>query len=460
MFGRMLLVSLLGCGAPGECAAFDAMEATDPEGVGGDEGVAMVASTIADFAAWTGMPGVCVPEVRLVGEIPWETDVGDPIGVYQGPGEPILVEPSHDVWGRRETVIHELCHALDDTLVLSPQATGPFFAPQPREGRAPSFDEAFADACEMGADDWHLGLLEAVEATCGETFVDPRLRVLGERVFPGHERASPTPTGTVPLELGALPVDVPDDAWIAEIVGGGPDLWALVLPASAKAWVGRIDRSTGALVDAVAFPGDGDDGGWLLQADEGGPVVVTRAGAWRVANGALEALRIDPAALAGAQVVHGVLLDGVLWMRTFDDEASRLLRVDPATGAVADVDLPEAWADAWPSQARDGVVLTDRGRWGELDPVTGEVDEHTLPDWVNRLPALLPDGRAVAMWYSVADLDQDDWRYGLAVEDAAGWALPEGSCGTERWKWFDLVATSDAVWAWDAGRERIHRLDF
>lgn len=55
----MVVLLLVACA---RCPTFEEMEVTDPDSVGDEGLVAEIEGAVADFQAWTGREGVCVPD--------------------------------------------------------------------------------------------------------------------------------------------------------------------------------------------------------------------------------------------------------------------------------------------------------------------------------------------------------------------------------------------------------------
>jgi hypothetical protein len=79
-----MLVAALLFVACAPCTPFSEMALDEPEAL---------APIVADFAAWTGRDGVCVPAVEVVAAVDGHADLA---GVYAAPGEPIVLEAAAD----------------------------------------------------------------------------------------------------------------------------------------------------------------------------------------------------------------------------------------------------------------------------------------------------------------------------------------------------------------------------
>ena len=188
------------------------MRVTDPGGVGVELDLVGLRAAIDDMAAWTGLDGVCVPEIRLS----TPDEIADVIGheaegVYRGAGEPILVTYPG-------LAFHELCHAVDHRLEDISTTRPDLFDPDPENGGP---GERFAVACEAGPTS--LAFADFIGNTCGVDLVAPVDRFMREEIFPAVWDAA-TLAGIAPSVFGdPIAVDLTFDPDVRYVhgVGGG-----------------------------------------------------------------------------------------------------------------------------------------------------------------------------------------------------------------------------------------------
>ena len=299
--GGMLLVALLFACAP--CTSFAAMTVSgDPSGA--------VAAGIAEFAAWTGRDGVCVPGVDVVARVDGDAAIA---GHYAGEGAPIQLAAagSYDVALR-----HELCHALDAEEGLADAMAGLLDADAVDSARYPTAAErraeAFALECEAGPVE--VGFLGALEARCAVA------------------------AAAAAAELRAVVwIDAPAPAAVAV----GDDLVGRPLPE-----LGRVR-----VVDAVG----GDGGAWLRLAGATGEVAT-----WWSESGAPPEAAVAWAggaiAWRGDQAAWTWYRDGVAGV-AMGTPAAWELRTDCGLGASGAVPTWVAGAPAWFTEAEFPIVL-------------------------------------------------------------------------------------------------------
>jgi hypothetical protein len=201
-----LFIALLSLVACTPCTSFADMALDDPDTLG---------PIVADFAAWTGREGVCVPSVEVVGEI-----AGDPrlAGRFQGAGEPILLAESGDY---RAALLHELCHALDEQEGLSADF------PDTGEDLGAAYDtpalrrmEGFAQVCEDGPAP--VAFQAALEERC-EVPTDPAAAWVRTEVYP-HAPADP------PVSVGPAPQ-------VTRVLAGAPGVIVAAAGEADGAWL-------------------------------------------------------------------------------------------------------------------------------------------------------------------------------------------------------------------------------
>ncbi len=209
----MLALLLTAC-AP--CTPFHAMELDEPEALG---------PIVADFAAWSGRDGVCVPSVLVVPLIDGERVIA---GQYQGAGAPILLKEAPDY---RVSLFHELCHALDQEEGLSEGDPDPGDVIDPIAYPSPELrrKEAFAQVCGRGPA--AVSFEDALAARC-DLVVDEALARVRAVAFP---EAPPDPRVTVGPDPTRATLDGlaegdllaaagrPDGAWLR--LGRGAERW-------------------------------------------------------------------------------------------------------------------------------------------------------------------------------------------------------------------------------------------
>lgn len=173
-----MVVALLAC----TCPSFDEMEVVAMDTSATDDRLATVREALADFAAWTGDYGVCVPEIRLQDDLPEPIgEDGEFAGEYHDEHNPIRLDA--DSGGLRLTTFHELCHASDRLEGHSDARAWPEVADRSLYKRKYWVAEDFALACEGGPPD--VTLDRALVAACGtEPALDENAYYLADVVFP------------------------------------------------------------------------------------------------------------------------------------------------------------------------------------------------------------------------------------------------------------------------------------
>jgi hypothetical protein len=188
------------------CPTFAEMEIVDGDGTTPDERLATARATLDDFAAWTGVAGVCVPGVELHEDLrePRSVPDGDELaGRYLGPRKAILID--HDI----NDVEEDLRHALDDERGYSAMSADLFSGGAP-EGTRRGYiaEENFAYACENRPEDVELDRL--IADTCGtERLYDEGAHFLAGVVYPHapHLRIDPEPVAYQVTERSWAGVD-------------------------------------------------------------------------------------------------------------------------------------------------------------------------------------------------------------------------------------------------------------
>jgi hypothetical protein len=437
--GRVDRIAPIAAAVLAGCACPELLDAPvqDPDGIAAPGQVAGMRAAMADFMAWTGGPGVCVPSVRITNDV----DLEGALGRWDGAGRPLRVAGDHALaYG---TVVHELCHAWDEGRGHeSGWHTDAF--PEDSVSDRETYDtpqlrvrEAFARTCEAGPVD--LRLREDLAERCGLDTRDLGEHWVAREVY-GVSVAPAVPEGLAPQRvsldatLGTLRV--------LDAVAGAGRVWVLAMrprpfhplqPARIYHVVLGLDPETGALQSSTMLRRDpearrrfrliGGEPGPLL-AEEGpdelllsalggdgrpGPPLVLAAGV----------ARWDGAARVG----------GTVWMSGVDDVADdgvavldlesgdvRAAPLDPPLPGYRTVFGQVSWTPS-------GEVLvggfTERLGAGllRIDPETGTWAAQALPDGAEagRVGGL-PDGRAAvptALWAGehkvrlLAALDED-----------------------------------------------------
>lgn len=364
----MLLAVLFAC-AP--CTPFAEMRF--PE-----DGEAL-AATVADFAAWTGRDGVCVPAVE------WREELEEgPLaaGRYDGPGEPILLRrgagsPSD----MARTLRHELCHALDaeeglSTVLastLDPESIDPVAYPT----EALRLAEAFAQACEAGPPP--VEMPAALHRQCG---LAPAARAapLRAEVYPEAPAEAPVEVGEPPSREQPLHAD------------------GVLIDATARAeslWLLADNGEVRTIADAEGLElGGGDATVAALGPFDGVPLLVGPDGV-RLAG------HPDPFSAYEAWAAAGT--GDEVWV------ASPEGLVGPSTGVAVDKPDPQLLAHDVDAQPGHVVALLASGElWVNGHSTIGLPGAETV--------AISPDGVLLLGW-------RQDSLTGAAVSGPAGWTL-------------------------------------
>lgn len=231
-----------------DCPAFEDLVVT------GDES-GEIASVVAEFAAWTGRDGVCVPRIDVVEVVADDADVA---GRFVAPGEPIEIAASNGSVAR--VVRHELCHALDAVEGLADPLAGTLDADAVDPVRYADDElrraEAFALVCEAGPAE--VDFAAALEARCGVP-ADPAAVAVREPVYPDAPAPAAVEIGDDP-SLSALAELGPGR--VVAVAGGARGAWLrLETPdGDAERWWsadGAPEEAVGAWADGGAVAGDG-----------------------------------------------------------------------------------------------------------------------------------------------------------------------------------------------------------
>ena len=377
-----MLLSLLVAFAP--CTSFADMALPDD--------TPALAQVVADFAAWTGREGVCVPAVEWREELSGDADV---LGRYDGPGSPILLRSTE---GTAEvTLRHELCHALDaeeglaDALAdtLDPDSVDPLAYP----GADLRLAEAFAHACEAGPP--RLALREALHESCALD-LDPVAAPLRALVYPAAPAERPVAVGALPV---ATPMYEHRGVVVLDAAARDDALWLLLDDGMHKYVAthrGAELVSLASVADDTAGLGAGDDGPLLI-----GDGTITQLGA--------DLPAFTGPALAAAQA------DGALWVAT----PAALLGPDPDAAVLPEP--PFAAIDVAVSPSHVIASAPDAGLW---------LDGQSIPGIEGGASVAISDaGEVLVTWYvdgiaGVAARGDDAWTVHTACDARLSGAAP------------------------------------
>jgi len=202
-----VLPALVGC--IDECVGFDEVAI---EG-GTTDQRATVADALADFAGWTARGSICADRITLQDEIRVDGLNGTALGRYDAGSHDIAVV-AHQRF-LYDTVVHELCHAVDfqdDVSIAFPELfqLAPFYeVAGPREPDTLQ-REALALDCEVGPEALSMG--REVARRCGGPTSQERMGVLLGLVYTAWEPLVPVapvtrvPRGSVALPSGFVPI--------------------------------------------------------------------------------------------------------------------------------------------------------------------------------------------------------------------------------------------------------------
>lgn len=271
-----MLLLLLAC-AP--CTLFSEMTYDGPPDL---------ADIVADFAAWSGRDGVCVPGVEVVAEIDGEAHMA---GQFAGAGAPIRLAEAADY---RVALFHELCHALDAMEGLTDADPDPGDAVDTAVYDTPALrrKEAFALVCQDGPA--AVSFEAALAERCGLD-VDPARARVRAVAYPA---APPEPDVSVGPDPTRAPVDLSDAGTIVAAAGRADGAWLRLaagrarevawwpapgasappdddVPISPSAWASPADAPVGPAGDAlwtwyahgIAGAGVGSAEAWALTTD-------------------------------------------------------------------------------------------------------------------------------------------------------------------------------------------------
>lgn len=231
-------VWLMACGP---CPPFGAI-AIDG---GTERSQGIVAGTLLAFEAWTAREGVCVDTVRLDGDLGGASGL-ESLGGYRSMRR--LIELKEAQPHLADTLVHELCHAVDhqdgitheDGETFDYDPTRPDAAVRSETSRR---REAMALTCEAGPE--ALAAARSVAEACAPARVRRALTVVLQRVYAGM------PDHIPPVAVRRTPVGAwtPPDGWSLDgtvlagetgemVVGArvdGDDVWVAIAP-----WTGDV----------------------------------------------------------------------------------------------------------------------------------------------------------------------------------------------------------------------------
>lgn len=407
------------------------MKVTDPDGVADEDLLSEIEGAVADFEAWTGRDGVCVPSIRVQADVPEEEPGSDVVGMYQGDHQPILVQ-SGSVLSAHEIVIHELCHALDYHEDLSESwPAGAFRAEDITEDLnypkgAKRTHEDFARTCDDAPDD--LTLVLALDAQCGTQSWGDDGKFIASVVYPQFPSATINPE-PFSFDVRSTVLAFGSDYWIYGAVGVEGELLVLVDRLDegidrGRVGVLRIDPTTGEVEDWVEIL-TGVPEQWLRLAlsDEALVALISRPGTGADGEEPLtEAFRFDPTTgttinlgLEGLPTSPGAAayIDGILYVSSYTGLSSW----DTSDGSRTDLDTDPSISRLVPTpeglekETLDGVFRLVEGSWVTLV---------TKPAY---FWSFLPMGGDQRLWLGGPSST-------LAIFDGASseWRLPEDAC--------------------------------
>ncbi len=247
-----MLVAALLFVACAPCTPFSEMTLDEPEAL---------APIVADFAAWTGRDGVCVPAVEVAAAVDGHADLA---GVYAAPGEPIVLEAAADY---RLALVHELCHALDAAEGISDDHADPGDAIDPVAYPTPELrrKEAFAQVCEHGPA--AVSFEAALAARC-DLALDSALAEVRAVAYPA---APPDPEVTVGPDPVGASLEGLDGGVIVGAAGRAEGAWLRMVDGGAPRVAWWSEHAAGAPDDGGAAPRDSNPAmgpaAWVTQGE-------------------------------------------------------------------------------------------------------------------------------------------------------------------------------------------------
>jgi hypothetical protein len=439
------------------------MIVSDSAGVATDEVLASVERTISEFAEWTDVEGVCVPEIRLVASD--DPSLQGNLGWFKGLHAPILLDAEHpDVVA---TARHELCHAYDSATGFS-EARGNLF-PEEDAPDAKGTRETFALVCENTPR--ALAFAQLFLEQCGSTDALAAAAVL-DGVY-SQADVSKGVSGTVPLAFDRLTVAIPagrvlDTRTVSE---GYPVVLALADGSDAVPTVLRLSNDDATLISQIEVSSDLAEGAQWLATGGSSRVYLLgthagRASAWHLDFEGGQALpAAAPEAASTATRLVGTLQAETVWLMDSAVTSPPLVRWDPETGAETTVEWPSEapdWADDFGSGgagaamvASEGALyvggargfarfVNDEGAWEFIEGVAPEVEQSRLAE----LEADLLLGFASMGWAGSTPMTLRSLV--LYDESTDEWLMPEDACaGADVIGFPYLSGYSENVWMWE-----------
>lgn len=445
-----LHLTLLACST---CPSFEETQITGASA----EQRAEIEAALADMQAWTGLDGVCVREVRMVGA----EELPDSRGIWRGRN----IELRETISGESLRFItrHELCHALDDHLGLSEQApelfTGDYIQSDNYDTESLRRAEDFADACQHGpAVDSALATLLAPECDL-DLGLSEREQWLMDHAFVWPDTGA-WQTPRVPMELGdgllrgerapgAFYADAlwRDQRWylagtqLPTIVDGRRQPWLMVVDPLTRQQVQRVDLPLAPMPTHDLQPSQlvpGDDGLYLVLADGPGTTL-------RVQDDGTVEPHAPLASLTEADRDLLAVYDGWLYLA----EDGVLQRWELQGAQVELLDLPSPLQDTVYPWAP--TVLSDTLSWVEssalplwVDLPTGTVHATSVPPdgWAHQAQPLA-DGSVL----SAVPVPGVGMLPAVYRPDSSVWHLPADPCGLlYEYTWDNLLTLDDGPW--------------
>lgn len=428
------------------CLPFAEMDVT---GDAGAEDLALVRGTLDQFAAWTAVDGVCVPEIEADPDIPEPFGLPDAYesgGVYRGEHQPIWVDVDAGE-SAVDNTRHELCHALDMQLGLStahetliPDVADPDLYPGTQAEK-----EDFAVLCQEWPTD--TTFTSAVVDACGGEPVDSVAQFVLDEIYPGYPRLDldPEPVSLqvdeltwAPADVGGLLDDIRElDGAMAALVVSGPDADArrTLSLRTFSSDLQTVLRDEALITGPNSLRGSfvASDAGLYIEArntDGGDLLMRVDAESW-----AVEPLPIGDVSglsrpiISGDRIISNDLATGQLGAWTFD-------------GAVVELDPPALlfdqvfWPDVlWPVDGGFGFYAYEgAGSWvdGAWSLAAGPTVTHDRQ--------ALDDGRVLVHAVSMGPR--------MMIEDDGVWRFAGDPCdpdAKEAWAYGDLAVVGGRI---------------
>ncbi len=452
------MIALLCILASCSCPSFDALEVLDPSGVANAAQLEAIDDAVRNFASWTDREGVCVPAVEVVSKSDPRMVDGYP-GLYQGPGNPVLVAVNEtpDV---EQTTRHELCHALDGVERISDDHPGVFPATEDSYWGDPA--EQFAYACEEHPRDIEVAM--GLHLGCGLGAVAAQESMVLELVFPGVA-VRDGPLGVVEVAAARTPVTLPWSGPPAAVGSSSGRGLAVGTPSDGAGVAFVVLDPAGGRAAEIALGLSAPDARWCLVADTEHAYVFaedSRSGAVRVDLASLAVTPAEPPPTAGGDsVTRGTMLDGEMWLVDAARERPELVRWQPEAGREVErvvLDEPTSARFA-PGGVTDGVGLVGDGDTLWMSAYRGLLSYSIATGETSYYPLPAPGffhfrlTRQGSFLVTFGIFHGDPRTFLLAFDTADGtWHLPADPCGAASVE-FDplLVEDGAAATMWDNG---------